>query len=220
MSEETSESVEPTETVGEAQAPSLDDIAQEFSVEEQANNFQAQPEASPNPPQQGNWAPDPITDPESFNQYSRQQAEGISSLNNTVQELNQRIQSYEDQLAQQKVNADVDMAVAKVNEKLGVDPDMAEAALWMEYNKNPSFQKIWNNRSQNPAAFDKALAAVADKYSSKFAISQDPQLTENQLAAKQSLKTTQKTPHHDPNDEWAKLSPAEFDQKWNQMRRG
>jgi len=214
MSDEASESVEPTETV-EAAPETLETISQEFNVEEQVNNFQAQPEQA----QQQNWSPDPISDPDAFNQYNRQQADSLNALNTTVENLASQVKGYEDQAAQQKADADVSSAVAKVNEKLGVDPDMAEVALRMEYDKNPAFKKIWDNRGQNKAAFDKALDVVADKYSSKFAIKQDSQLTENQLAAKKSLQTMAKTSQSDTNSEWDGLSQADFDAKWqNQMR--
>jgi len=44
MNEEiTNESPAPVETPSETPAPSLDEIANEFNVEKEANNFQAQP---------------------------------------------------------------------------------------------------------------------------------------------------------------------------------
>jgi len=214
MSDEASESVEPTETV-EAAPETLETISQEFSVEEQVSNFQAQPEQT----QQQNWSPDPISDPDAFNQYNRQQADSLNTLNTTVENLATQVRGYEEKAAQDKVDADVSSAVAKVNEKLGVDADMAEVALRMEYDKNPAFKKIWDNRGQNKGAFDKALDVVADKYSTKFAIKQDSQLTENQLAAKKSLQTMAKTPTTQ-DSKWENLSESEFAQKWDQMRRG
>jgi len=210
----TDEIVETAETVEDAPA-TLEDISQEFSVEEQVSNFQAQPEQA----QQQNWSPDPISDPDAFNQYNRQQADSLNNLNDTVQSLNTRIEGYESKLAQQKVDADIDSAVAKVNEKLNVDPKMAEVALRMEYDKDPHFKKIWDNREQNKSAFDKALSVIADSYSTKFAVRQDSQLTENQLAAKKSLQTMNKTTTTQ-DSKWENLSESEFSQKWDEMRRG
>jgi len=212
----TDEIVETAETVEEAPT-TLEDISQEFNVEEQVSNFQAQPQQVQQP--QDTWQPDPISDPEAWNQYSRQQADSISGLDNTVKSLTEKIQTYEQRLEQERIDADVNNAVAKVNEKLGVDPDMAEVALRMEYEKNPAFKKIWDNRSQNKAAFNKALGVIADKYSTKFAVKQDHQLTENQLAAKKSLQTMAKTPQSQ-SSEWDNLSEQEFAQRWDSMRRG
>ena len=215
----TNETVEAVETATEADAQTLDDIAQEFSVEEQVNNFQAQPEQT-NQSQQTQWTPDPISDPDAFSNYAQQQANSLNMLNQTVESLNGKLQTYEQQLAQQKLDADVGAAVAKVNEKLNVDPKLAEIALEHQYRDDPSFKKIWDNRDQNPKAFQKALDKVADKLSGVFSVSQDHQLTQNQLAAKQSIKTMGKTAPQDANSEWEGLSSAEFEAKWNEMRRG
>jgi len=216
MTDETDNAVE---TATEAETQTLDDISQEFSVEEQVSNFQAQPQEETAVTQQS-FQPDPISDPDAFNQYSRQQSDSLNSLNTTVQGLTEQVKGYEAKLTQDKVNADVESAVAKVNEKLGVDPKMAEIALEHQYRDDPAFKKIWDNRAQNPKAFEKALGVVADKLSGVFAVKQDHQLTQNQLAAKQSLKTMAKTSLPDSNSEWDSLSAGEFDAKWNEMRRG
>lgn len=213
----TNETDEAVETATEAETLSLDDISQEFSVEEQVSNFQASPEqAQPSP----TWLPDPISDPDAYTEYSRAQAESLNKLNQTVQGLTSKVQTYEQQLAAQKLSADVESAVATVNEKLGVDPKLAEIALEHQYRDDPAFKRIWDNRAQNPAAFKKALGVVANKLSDTFAVKQDHQLTQNQLAAKQSLKTMAKTSQPNANSEWEGLSSSEFEQKWNEMRRG
>lgn len=217
----TDEIAETIETAPEADTQTLEDISSEFSVEEQVSNFQASPEqpAQAEQPQQ-NWTPDPISDPDAYSQYANQQASTLNTLSQSITTLSEKLTAQEQQLAQQKIDADVGSAVAKVNEKLGLDPKMTEIALEHEYRDNPAFKKIWDNRAQNPKAFDKALGVVSDKFSSVFSVSQDHQLTQNQLAAKQSLKTMGKTAQTDKNSEWEGLSSADFDQKWNEMRRG
>lgn len=214
----TDESVEPVESVEEAATPSLEEIAQEFSVEEQVNSFQAQPQYQ-QPQAQQPWLPDPVVDPDAFKSYALKQNEALTNINQVVQTLNSKIQLQEEMMAKQALDAEVNNAVSKVNEKLQVDPDMAEVALRMEYEKNPSFKKIWDNRSKNPAAFNKALDAIANKYSNKFSIKQDHQLTQNQLAAKKSLQTMAKAPSKQ-DTEWENLSDAEFQQKWAAYKRG
>lgn len=211
----TDETVEADESVEEAAMPSLDEIASEFNVDEQVSTFQAKPE----PREVQQYYPDPISDPEQFNQLTRQQQQAIENMNRTVSELNQKLSAHENKLVQQQVEADIERAVAKVNTKLDVDPKMAEIALRMEYEKNPSFQKIWDNRSKNPKAFEKALDAVANQYSSVFSVRQDPQLTENQLAAKKSLQTMNKKPP-EPDSKWENMSQSEFEREWDAARRG
>lgn len=214
----TNETVEAIETEAQADMQTMEDISNEFSVEEQISNFQAQPEREYN--QQQSWTPDPISDPDAYSQYARQQADSLNKLNTTVKSLTDKLTAQEQSLAQQKIDADVQSAVATVNEKLGVDPKMAEIALEHQYRDDPAFKKVWDNRAQNPKAFQKALGLVADKLSNIFSVTQDHQLTQNQLAAKQSIKTMGKTAAVDKNSEWEGLSGADFDQKWNEMKRG
>lgn len=211
MTDETVEAVETQE-----QAPTMEDISREFNVEEQVQSFQAKPEQE----QSFNdvYAPDPITNPDAYERYARQQAQSLQMMNKTIKELNDKIGSFEMKTQQQAVEADIKAAVAKVNSKLEADEKMAEIALRMEYEKDPHFQRVWDNRHKNPKAFEKALDVIADQYSGVLKVKQDPQLTANQLAAKKSMKTMGRSP--EPQDEWDGLSQGEFEQKWNEMLRG
>lgn len=219
MNEEiTNETDEAVET-SEIETPSLDDIAGEFKVEEQIQNFNVQPNQQIQPP--GNqWAPDPIADPSGFERYSREQSEVLRTVNETVKSLSDKVSAYEKQMAQQKVDAEVDKAVARINKKLNVDPLVAEIYLEKEYRTNPSFKKIWDLRGQNPKAFERALDVIASKGAPIFANKQDPQLTENQIAARKSQKTMANAPRDDKDSEWDNLSDAEFAMKWGQKMRG
>lgn len=214
MTEENSnETVEAVETTV---APSLDDIASEFKVEEQINNFVAKPQ--PQQEVREMHTPDPIADPEGFTRYARQQSDVLRTVNDTVQNLTQKVSEYERQISQQKLDAEVDKAVSRINKKLNVEPLVAEIYLEKEYRTNPSFKKIWDHRHQNNKAFEKALDILADKGVPKFSIKQDPQLTENQLAARKSQKTMANSPKT-PESEWDNLSNSEFEARWNQFRR-
>jgi uncharacterized protein with von Willebrand factor type A (vWA) domain len=221
----TNESVEHVETTEEAPAPSLDDIASEFSVEEQVNQFKAQPQPQPQyqpqyQPQapQSLQVPDPYSDPTGYERFMLNQANALGTLDNTLKEVTSKIQSYEQQMAQQKVSADLDKAVTKINEKLGVDPMLAEIALEREYRVNKSFKTIWDNRDRNPAAFQKALDVLGNKLAPNFANQRDPQLIENQRAAKASQRTMSTAPKEDPLGDWSNLSQSEFDRKWASLK--
>lgn len=221
--ENTNQSAEPVETTpegNEAPAPSLDEIANEFSVEEQANQFQAQPTQSAPAPQyepqnQGlGEIPDPTYDPDGYTRFMQQQAAQQQQTNQLLNEIASKVSGYEEQMARQKVEADLNNAVTTVNEKLGIDPALAEAVLETEYRKNPAFQKIWDNRSKNPKAFKQALGLIGDKYAGQFASKFNDQLVENVRAAKSSQQTLASSPKEDGLSEWADLSPAEFERKW------
>jgi len=157
--ETTNQSQEPVETPSETPAPSLDDIASQFSVEKEANNFQAQPapQAPAQPqyqPQQNYYdqtqapqnfesqIPDPIYDSEGYARYMQNQANQSRQSMDMLQQIASKIDNYEKQVAQQQIESDLAKAVTRVNEKLNVEPDMAEYALEMEHRKNPAFQNL------------------------------------------------------------------------------
>lgn len=226
----------PAETaVSNDATPSLEQIASEFSVDDHATAFNATPTVSPAPSptqsfvqpfqqQQAPSIPDPIVDQEGYRRYMQQQqavqVQAISSL----QTLEHRLAAYERSQQEAKVSADIESAVAKVNDKLKTDPLMAELALEKLYRTDKDFKRIWDNRAKNPQAFDKALGVVAQKLAPHFAVRQDPQLTENQRAAKlsqHSMASTAKQsfdPKHkglyDPDNQ------AEFDNAWEAFKRG
>ena len=218
--EETSQSETPAETQA-TETETLDDIAGGFNVEEQTSQFQAQPaQSAPSyqPPVNDDGIPDPISNPDGYEVYMGQQAQGIGKLEALVGEMNTKIQGYEQQMTQQKVDADVEKAVSVINDKLGVEPEMAEVAMEIEYRNNPAFKKIWDNRQQNPAAFNKALGVIGDKWAGKFVNQADPQLAENVRAAKTSQQTMATAPKDDPYESAGKMSPSEFDAWWSQQK--
>jgi hypothetical protein len=199
--------------------PTLDDIAREFPIEEQARNFTAQPNYAPQPVIQppAFHAPDPVTDPEGHKAFVHSQIMKNQQIESYIRDVGSKVSQWEQKMAQERLNADVDRAVARVNGKLKVDPQLAEAALEVEYKRNPTFQRIWDNRDKNPQAFQKALDVLSDKLAPMFQVRQDPQLAENVRAA-QSSQRTMATTTHVKNE--APEDPREFAQWWERQRRG
>jgi hypothetical protein len=206
-----------------APQPSLEDISKEFSVEEQTRSFTAQPQqpqpAYPQytPPPQ---VPDPVINPDAFLQYAWQQNPAVPQLTNQLQQVSAKLQAFEQQQAQAKLEADVNRAVSKVNEKLKVDPLLAEAALEAEYRRNPTFKHIWDNRDRNPAAFDRALEVMGNQLSTRFAVRTDPQLLENQRAAVSSQRTMATNPQSNPAMDALKMPQGDFEAWWEATKRG
>ena len=213
--EQTSTAAETTATP----SPTLEEIAREIPVEEQAKSFTAQPQPQSQPPAQP-YIPDPVVDSEGYKRYVAQEMQARSSLETTLKTVSERLSNFEQTIEKQRLDADVDRAVKTVNGKVKMDPDFVEAALEVEYRKNPSFKHIWDNRQKNPAAFEKALNVVADKMAGKFQVRQDPQIAENVRAAQSSQRNMATTKQQTQNDEWANLSPAEFEAKWSRMIHG
>lgn len=216
-------SAAPVETAApEAPTQTLEDIANGLTVEQQAQNFVSsvqpqyqQPQYQPQPQQPSFNAPDPVTDPDGYRAFMAAQYQNLNQFGTSLQEISQKIGSWERMQAEQKINQDVDRAVEKVNEKLKLEPDMVEVALEMEYRKNPSFKKIWDNRDRNPLALDRALDILSGKISSKFQVKADPQLAENIRAAKSAQLTSANPGQSNNSDDPATWDQARFERFWN-----
>jgi hypothetical protein len=231
MNEEMNQqSTAPAETAAPeaTETPSLESIAQSLSVEEQAQQFTSsvQPYQQPQyqqPYQQQNpyvGIPDPITDPEGYKAYSLQHLQKLTTLDSSLQQIAQKIQNYERTQSEQKINQDVDSAVAKVNQNLKLDPLVAEALLEATYKRDQNFKKIWDNRSRNPQALEQALNVLSGKFAGQFNVKQDPQIAENIRAAKSAQQSMATTGKQSPNGDINQMSPEEFDRWWQNSIRG
>ncbi len=198
------------------------DVAKKFNVEDEAKNFNPQipqpQQPNPNPNELKpyfNVQPDPITDPDGFRKYNEYQS---TILNGTLRELASTVTEMKKQAEQEKLNVEVNKAIAKVNEKLKVDPIYTEILLEKKYRDDPIFRRIWDNRKVNPKALDAALEVITSEASGVFQVRSDPQLVENQRAAKASQKAMSSTTKSQ-NDDVMNMSEAEFDHWWATNRR-
>ena len=192
----------------EAQEETLEDVYSEFSVDEAAQQFQAQPVQS---------APQPVTQqPDPYVDYEDQQRQQESNaLRGEITQAVNEVQKIKQELQQQKVEADIGKAVDQVSKKVeGVDRDVIDAFLNSKANKDPRFMKLWDNREANPQAWSRGLDALSNEMSKKFTIKQDPQLTENQRAVQTSQKTmagTNKTASE--TERWAEMSDEDIEKE-------
>jgi hypothetical protein len=199
------------------QTQTLEDIAKKYSIEDQAKSFTAKPEG-PRPVQsQPQWeprVPDPVVQPDEWSKYHLNQSafvnENLQKMQGTVEEMRRTMES-------ERLNAEVNKAVSRVNEKLNIDPKYAEILLEKEYRDNRIFQRIWDNRYVNPKALDEALDVIAKSNSNVFQARVDPQLVENQRAAKVSQRAMNTTSKQ-PNDEVVNMNDAEFDRWWSGVK--
>jgi hypothetical protein len=198
-------------------------VYKEFNIEAEAQNFNQQ---SPQPAKQTNQpnqpAPFKVPDPfdPGFASYQAQMAQGVTSLNEALKATREELGTLRHSLHSERTEADVKKAVGVIAEESGLDPKFAEVAFQLRAKEDSRLLAIWNNRGKNPLALDKALKAVAAEFKQTYNVKQDPQLTENQRAAKasqQQMATTQKT---SPQDQWATMSYAERAAERNRIRRG
>lgn len=205
MSEEQEQlSQEPVEESTETPQPDpLEQVYQEYNVDEAAQQFTAQP--AQETVQQPQF--DPYVDYEE--QQRQEQAALVGQISSAVSEVNQ----IKSQLAQQAVEADIGKAVENISKQVdGVDPAVIEAHLHAQATKDAKFKQLWDNRQANPKAWERGVEAMGKKMADIFTVKQDPQLTENQRAAKQSQQTMAAT-NTPQSDDWSGLSNEEIDRR-------
>lgn len=178
-------------TEASSEAPqSLDQVYKQYNVEETAKSFQPQVQTQ-QPQQQVQQTqevsvPDPVLDSEGFRKWQGNQSQVLrQSLTSVHGELTAL--RFERQRA--KEEADIKSAVQKFRGVTGneVDEDMAEVALGSKARKDPKFLAVYQNRERNPAAWNAAVSAYANEFKSKTQFKIDPNIAENQRAAKQSI---------------------------------
>lgn len=212
--------VESQTTPDEPSEQTLEDIAKKYSIEDQTKSFTAQPvqqaPSQPAPSYEPQYrVPDPVVNQDEFTRFLAQQN---SQVNNNLREIAQTVTEMRKQQEQERLNAEVNKAVERVNTKLNIDPKYAEILLEKEYRDNKIFQRIWENRYANPKALDEALDVIANSATRVFQVKSDPQLVENQRAAKASQKTMASTSKQSPNADVMDMNEQEFNQWWNRNR--
>lgn len=223
------------ETPSTAPETTLEDVYKTYNVEEAAKSFSAtkqEPQAQPQfqPPQaqpvqdQNIPIPDPTLDPAGHRQWATQQHLNSMALRQAIQHVNGKITAYEQTLKQQAEEADIKKAVEFVNQSLGeskLDPDVVEISMGAEARRDPRFLKLWENRHQNPKAFQEGMKAFSSKLAKKFSMRVDPQIAENQRALKEATSTKATgAPEDTPTDRLGKLTGAAFDREVQRMIHG
>lgn len=183
------------------------------------NTFQTQSPTTQTSQQQFTPTPDPVSEPENFQTVLDQNTAALSKQLSDV--TNQLSEIKTTELVKEAKEA-VSQAVESVNKVVEGDPDIVEGVLTARYNKDEKFKAIWDNRSNNPAALEKALNVIASEYKEKMSIKQDPQLTENQRAINESNKNLggQASQSDDLSSKLLKANDLSFDQAVRQIKRG
>ncbi len=189
--------------------PTLEDVYKEYGIEEQAQEFRQQTTQAAPEKQEPVKVPDPITDTDAFNSYQANIAREQASLRQALQHVAGEISRTQKADLAKRTEADIQDAVAKVNKDLGLEPEFVEVAIGAKAHKDPKFQSIWNNRHKNPKALDAALTALSGEFKGKYTVKQDPQLVENQRAAKHSQQSMATTKQSTDDDRWSNMTPNE-----------
>ena len=229
MSEEqvaASSNEQTTSVEAPATQDTLDQVYSKYNVEAQANEFQPQrqqpqqqfaPQPAPQAQQPQMVIPDPVLDPQG---YTRWQANQQTLVQQALSQVQGQITQFQRAELVRREEADIQAAVSKFKSVVGdaIDNDMAEVALGQRARKDPKFAAVYNNRGQNPAAWNAAVNALANEWKGKTQFKQDPQLAENVRAAKQSIQGSQNRPSDGPTGDEARFqgkNGREFEAEWS-----
>lgn len=204
-------------------SPTVDQVYEQFNVEQEAQQFQRQPVQTQAQPQQqpqtpmAQAIPDPVLDANGFKSWLATQNQSIQQALSGVQQFQQQLMVAE---MQRREVAEVQATVDEVNKAVGLpdeQKDLIEFALAKRVREDAKFRTLYANRNQNPRAWKAALNAVTPELKDKFALRADPQLAENQRAVKTAQSALQTTkPQASPDeDRFAGKTGADFDREWS-----
>lgn len=230
-------SVEQTTTVdggtaaqsNESAQPTLNDVYKEFNVDEVASTFRPQQQAPQQPQPQHtpvNTAPDPLLDANGFKAWTENQARIAAQTGQTLSQLTGAVQQMQAAQIRAKEAQDISAAVQTVKEAgFDAEPDFIEIALGQKARQDKRFLTLFNNREQNPVAWKKALAAVANEMKGKYQFRDNANIADNVRAAKTSTQTTQDRPGDKPGNSLDKRfeglkTPGEFEREWSRLVSG
>lgn len=192
---------------------SLDQIAASLEVRAASSNTPPAPK-----PAELNL-PDPALDPAAFNKALGETLNGKTAEQNEILDY---VRSQKEREATAARNADIESAVNAISETIeGADKRLVRGLLKDEYDTNPSFQKIWDNRASNPAALTRAIAVLSQNFRDTLAVKVDSQVASDQRVFRQSMQNARTSGNRPAADDaWKNLSGSDFDAKWNALKGG
>ena len=211
-----------TETAPEKE-DTIESITKEYGIEEQAQQFRQSVPAKAEPAQVEKPSLESIPDPldtEAHKAYMVRLSQGQTALQTTLDRAIGTISAYEQKTQREALEADIGKAVKTVVELTGLDPELAEVGLELRAQKDPKLKAIWENRSRNPQALERALKVVAKEMQEKYSVRSDPDLVKSQRALKNSQQQMATTKTEEPDDGWTGLSEEEFQTKWQRSVSG
>jgi hypothetical protein len=211
----------------------LDAVYKEFNVDQVASEFNPQTRQAPIQQEQPRQetalpesVPDPLLDANGFKEYQARQALTSKNHEKLLSQLSNHMTQLRVKEVREQEERDIGAAVQKVKEAgFEADKDFIEIALGQKAKQDPRFLAVFNNRQKNPAAWNKALAAVANEMKGKFAFKTDANLADNVRAARNSTKTTQDHPGETSGSSLDKhfagiKDPTQFSNEWQKLVNG
>ena len=212
---------EQVETVPSEQAvkeETLDDVFKEYSIENTAQSFNAQPKSEEKPPEMN--IPDPSYDPDGFKKtmqgFASNDWEVKQALNRVSEQLTGMQQAQQRQVEEEDISTTISEIQESIPQLQGKDR-LVKGYLGAMANEDQRIARVWEQRRQNPAAWQKTLGVIKKQMAKDFEFSADSQLTENVRAAKASRDQMATTTKPDPDEKIKGMSPGDFDNYWNNL---
>jgi hypothetical protein len=200
------------ENVSEDSAPTetLEQLASQFQVPQAAPAYQPAAPTAPQPPK--------FESQEDAAEWQAKQLADVSSKLNLVTADLDAKKAQEHIETQEKA---VNKAIESIKQHVDMPDEFVEGMLHVKYARDTNFRKIFDNRDQNPGAYQRALNVVAGDLKSKAQWQSDPQATENNRAMQELQKSANRAPTvDDSNKRYKELSAPDFDREWERLKRG
>ena len=167
---------------------------------------------------------DPVAAEDNSGETQQQTSSNQSDMDSFIQkqtaqfqELAQKVEKSTDvvdqfaQREQQRIlDEAVDNAVAKINDGVDGDARLADSFLNSQYQRDPNFQKVFDNRDANPEAYEKALGILKTEWQSMNQRNIDPQVAENQRALRESQQSGSTYQQPDRDRELSNMADGDF----------
>lgn len=184
--------------------PTLEELASEFKVEQ-------------SPPAQREPEPQLPSDPEELARWSAKQ---VLETSRRVEQVSRKLEADEQEKFINSQMSALEKAVDTLGKDVPLSKMLIEGALHTKYARDPNFKKIFDNREQNPNAYQKALGVLSEEIKREAAIKFDPEVAENKRALDQLQRASRTPAKEDPNAKWKNMPQGDFEREWERLRRG
>jgi len=205
------------------QDETLEDVFRQFPVEQAANSFAAQPRQNVEQPPPDISVPDPSYDPDGFKNVVKSLHTNDWEVKTALNRVSEQLEGMKQERQRAAEEADISQTVKQIQDSvpaLAGKEGLVKAYLGVFAQQDQRVLKVWENRKQNPAAWNKTLSVITKQMAKDIDFKADPQLTENTRAAKASRDQMATTRTPDADEKWAKASPSQFQHYWDELTKG
>lgn len=146
----------------------------------------------------------------------------VAAIHKDVAAFRAELAAERAETARTRDEADLKKAIAALQTESDIEgkDTILRGFLIAKATEDQRLRTLWENRRNNPQAWEKALKILGGEVKKEFAVP-DPQLEENQRAMEESQRaqSTSAPPRASPEQEVLRMKPAEFAQYWSRLSR-